>query len=97
MERRTYDLPALALFGAALTALAQLHAEIEQQDAERGTIVAKLGRGARGSRQSMSITVRPASERRSELAAEWYGRNRGGRPLAPFFEALETLVGPARP
>jgi hypothetical protein len=97
MERRVYDLPALALFGAGLTALAQLHATIEQQDAERGTIVAKLGRGARGNGQSLAITVRPASDGGSVLAAEWHGRNRSGRSLGPFFEALETLVGPARP
>jgi hypothetical protein len=97
MERRTYDLPALALFGAGLTALAQLDAEIERQDAERGTIVARIGRTSRAPGHTLAVTVRPVGDGRAALVAEWQGRSRGGRRLAPFFEALEMLIGPAGP
>jgi hypothetical protein len=86
-ERRTYNLPALALFGACLTALGHMQAAIERQDTERGHIVAAVGGGV------LAVVVRPLGDGATALEVEWRGRGR--RALATFLETVERLVGAA--
>ena len=96
IERRTYNTPATALFGACLSALGLLRAEITGQNIEAGTIAATLGAGRRATAGTLLLTIRPAGAGTSELSAEWQPNRRGGRgSLAALFELIDTLLSPA--
>ena len=94
VERRVYSLPAPQVFGICLTALGQLRATIERHDVEQGTIVALLGEGMLGPISELSLALRPLDAGRTELAATWRARKRGGdrRLLAVFLDAVGGLI-----
>ena len=78
VERRVYAVPSPQLFGLCLTALGLLRATIERHAVEQGTIVARLGEGLLGPVSELSLALRPLDEQRTELAATWRARKRGG-------------------
>ena len=94
VERREYSLPSPQLFGICLTALGQLRARIERHDVEQGTIVALLGEGLLGSISELSLALHPLGEGRTELAATWRARKRGGdrRLLTVFLDSVDALI-----
>jgi hypothetical protein len=94
VERRVYSLPSPQLFGICLTALGQLRATIERHDVEQGMIIALLGEGSLGPISELSLALRPLDAGRTELAATWRARKRGGdrRLLAVFLDAVDGLV-----
>ena len=94
VERRVYAVSSIQLFGICATVLAQLHAKIERQDVDQGTISAAFGEGLLGPTSELSLVVRPLGEGQTELAATWRARKRGGdqRLLAVFVEAVDALI-----
>jgi hypothetical protein len=97
IERRMYNVPPLALFGACLTALGQMRAHIERQDVERGAIVATLGGGVFAPANVLVLTIRAEGGGASELSAAWRARGLGRdrRVLTTFLAAVERLIGAA--
>lgn len=95
VERRTYNVPPLALFGACLTALGQMRAHIERQDVERGAIVATLGGGIFSPINALVLTIRAGEDGASELSVAWRARGLGRdrRALTTFLAAVERLIG----
>jgi len=93
VERRVYAVPPPQLFGICLTALGVLRATIERHDVEQGTIVARLG-VALGPISELSLVLQPLDAGRTELAATWRARKRGGdrRLLAVFLDAVDGLI-----
>src|SRR5690242_13351092 len=94
VERRVYPVPFAQLFGLCLTALGLLHATIERHDVEQGAIVALLAEGLLGPASELSVALRPLDQGRTELAATWRARKRGGdqRLLRVFMDTLGGLV-----
>jgi hypothetical protein len=94
VERRVYSLPSLQLFGICLTALGQMRATIKRHDVEQGTIVALLGEGLLGPISELSLTLQPLDAGRTELAATWRARKRGGdrRLLMVLLNAVDALI-----
>jgi hypothetical protein len=94
VERREYSVASLQLFGACVAALSQLRGAIEHHDVEHGTLVAAFGEGPLGPVSELSLTLRPLGAGRTELAATWRARKRGGdrRLLAAFFESVDALI-----
>jgi hypothetical protein len=78
-----------------LTALGQLRATIERHDIDQGTIVATLGEGLLAPMSELSLALRPLGEGRTELAATWRARKRGGdrRLLTVFLDSVDGLMG----
>jgi hypothetical protein len=94
VERRVYSLPSPQLFGICLTALAQMRATIGRHDVEQGTIVALFGEGLLGPISELSLALQPLDAGRTELAATWRARKRGGdrRLLMVFLDAVDGLI-----
>ena len=95
VERRVYSVPLLQLFGVCLTALGQMRAMIERHDVDQGTIVATFGEGLLVPMSELSLALRPLGQGRTELAATWRARKRGGdrRLLAVFLDSVDRLIG----
>jgi hypothetical protein len=91
---RIYNLPPAALIGCCLTALGRMRAEVEQQDLDRGTIVATVGGGPLGPVSELSVKVSPVGDGRSSLAVLWRSRRLGGdRAILPaFLESVDSLA-----
>jgi hypothetical protein len=95
IERRTtYQVLPLQLFGACLTALGQMRAQIERQDVGRGTIVATVGAGLLAPVSELALVLTPIGERQTLLVTTWWARKRGGDRLVlpAFLDAVEALV-----
>jgi hypothetical protein len=92
--RRVYAVPSPQLFGLCLTALGLLRATIEHHDVEQGTIVARVSQGSLGPVSELSLVLRPLDEGRTELAATWRARRRGGdrRLLTVFLDSVGGLI-----
>jgi len=91
---RIYQTAPHALFGACLTALGQMCAQIEHQDVERGTIVAVLDSGLLAPATELSLRIMPADAERSRLIAVGKPRKRGGdrRALAILIQEVDRLL-----
>ena len=94
VERRTYNVPKHALFGACLAALGVMRAQVEQQDVERGRITASVGGGALAPRSELVLEITAAGDRQARLAATWRPLKRGGdkRTLPIMLEAIDTFL-----
>jgi hypothetical protein len=93
IERRTYPLTSLQLFGVCLTALGQLRATIERHDAECGTIAATFGAGTPATRSELSVVLLPLDDGRTEIVATWHAGRRGDRRLlAAFLASVDALA-----
>src|SRR3954469_300082 len=94
VDRRVYPVSSPQLFGLCLTALGLLHATIERHDVEQGAIVALLGEGLLGLASEISVVLRPLDEGRTEIAATWRARKRGGdrRLLRVFMDTVDGLI-----
>jgi hypothetical protein len=93
-KRRTYAVQPEALIGCCLTALGRMRAEVEQQDLERGTIVATVGRGVLSPVSELALRVAPADAGRTNLTVTWRARRLGGdRTILPaLLESIDSLV-----
>jgi hypothetical protein len=93
-RRRTYDVPPAILIGACQAALARIRANIEQQDIERGTIVATIGAGALAPVSELALEIRPEGEGRASLEVTWRARKLGGDKaiLRSFLDAVDSLA-----
>jgi hypothetical protein len=94
VERRTYRVPLLQLFGACLTALGQMRAQIERHDVARGTIVATVGGGLLAPVSELALHLTPLGDHQTVLVATWRARKAGGDRLvlAAFLDSVQALV-----
>ncbi len=94
---RTYRTAPHALFGACLTALAQMRAQIEHHDVERGTIVAVIGGGPLDPATELSLRITQADAEHASLAAASKPHKRGGdrRALATLVQMVDRLLAQA--
>ncbi len=95
--RRVYRAEPHALFGACLTALAQMRARIERHDAAEGTIVAVLGGGFLAPASQLTLQIVPAGPGQSQLAAGLRALRRGGdrRALPVLLATVDGLLARA--
>jgi hypothetical protein len=93
-RQHTYQAQFHTLLGCCLTALGRMRAQVEQQDLERGTIVATIGAGPLASVSELALVIAPLDERRSSLTVTWRARKLGGdRAILPaFINSVESLV-----
>jgi len=94
---RTYHIAPHALFGACLTALGHMRAQIEQHNVERGTIVAVVGGGPLAAATELSLRISPIEAGHARLVATGTPRARGGdrRALATLVEGIDRLLSAA--
>jgi hypothetical protein len=94
-RHRTYQVPFHILLGGCLAALGRMRAQVEQQDLERGVIVATVGAGLLAPVTELALTVAPLDEGRASLSVIWRARKLGGdRVILPvFLESVDSLVG----
>ena len=94
-RHRTYQVPFHIVWGCCLAALGRMRAQVEQQDLERGVIVATVGAGLLAPVTELALTVAPLDEGRASLSVIWRARKLGGdRVILPvFLESVDSLVG----
>ena len=91
---RSYRIPAHALFGACLTALAHMHARIEAHDAERGTIEAVASSGPLAAATELELRIHEDGPAHARLVVSERGLKRGGdkRAVARLLELVDQLL-----
>lgn len=83
---RTYRIAPQALFGACLTAMAYMRAQIKEQDAERGAIVAMVDGGPLAAATELSLQIMDDPEHARLVVVGRPPKHRGAR------RAVATLV-----
>jgi hypothetical protein len=94
IERRTYRVPFLILYGYCLTALGQMRANNEVQDIERGLIVARVGAGLLAPVSELALTLRPLDAAQTSFSVTWRARRLGGdrTVLRTLIDAIDALA-----
>lgn len=95
--QRVYRAEPHALFGACLTALAQMRARVERHDAAQGAIVALLGGGWLAPAGELTLQIAPLGLGQSQLSASLRPLRRGGdrRALPVLLDTIDGLLAPA--
>lgn len=93
---RSYAIAPHALFGACLTALAQMQASIEHHDVEQGLIVAQVGgTGPFATTIRLALRIAHAGSAHARLAIEQPARSgRARRVVATLLETIDRLLAP---
>jgi hypothetical protein len=94
VRRRTYDIPRAALIGVCQAALGRMRAQVEQQDLERGTIVATIGGAGLAPLSELALKIAPEDAGRAGLVVTWRARKLGGdRAILPaFLASVDSLA-----
>ncbi len=92
--QRVYRAEPHALFGACLTALAQMRARVERHDAAAGAIVAVLGGGFLAPASQLTLQIAPIGPGQSQLNVSALPLRRGGdrRALPVLLATIDGLL-----
>jgi hypothetical protein len=94
IRRRAYDVPPAILIGYCQTVLGRMRAEVEQQDLERGTIVATVGGAVLAPVSELALKIATEQSGRTSMVVVWRARRLGGdRAILPaFLESVDALA-----
>jgi hypothetical protein len=94
-RQRTFAASPEVLFGACMTALGRMRAQVERQDLAEGAIVAVVGgSGPLAPASELVLKIAPTGGGHTSLTAIWSARRLGGdRAILPaFLGSVESLV-----
>ena len=94
LDERSYSAEPNALFGACLTALGQMQAQVVQHDVEHGSIVALAGRGWLAPVSELTLQIDQAGPGAARLKASCRPRGRGSdrQVLPALMQAIDSLM-----
>lgn len=92
--QRAYSVTPNAVFGACVTVLGQMRADIRHADAEQGEIIAQVGQGWLARISELRFQLRPAGDSTTQLLAYFRPVRWGGDALllTHILQMLDTRL-----